>query len=230
LVIPPDVLSVNQGFLTSHQRRNGGFATYQRAARHSLTRVNHEGWFQPELSVTASAVLALRATGFAQQGPLRDACRFIGARSDGGVWTSYWWRGSHYATFMAARALRSGRDGAYDDLLASTAQFVLGHRRSDGGWSEDGDNPEGFATALALRTLILCPPSVTVDVVNTAAQLLLELQRSTGAWPATATMLAPGAAENVDLVLRDNEIVTTACVLSAMSAARDLLASRAALV
>jgi hypothetical protein len=54
------------------------------------------------------------------------------------------------------------------------------------------------------------------------------LQQSTGAWPATATMLAPGAAGKDALVLRDNEVVTTACVVSALSGARDLLASRAA--
>jgi hypothetical protein len=230
LAIAPDLLSVSQGFITRHQRRNGGFATYQREARSSLTRANHEGWYAPELSVTSSAVLALRATNFAQEGRLRDACRFIAASSAAGVWTSLWWQGSGYATFLAARALRSASDGAYDAVLASTSQSVLGQRRADGGWSEIGDEPEGFATALALQTLMLGPGSVSVEIVSTGAQLLLDLQLPTGSWPATAAMLAPGAAGEGDLVLRDNEIVTTACVVSAMSAARDLLASRVASV
>jgi hypothetical protein len=228
--VPRELLSSSQRFIIDHQWSSGGFATYQHEARTSLTRADQPGWFEPELSVTSSAVLALNASGFAQQLRLQKACRFIAACRDRGRWTSYWWQGFSYATFLATRALCSAGEGVYDDLLTSTQRTVLGQRRSDGGWTDGGDSSEGFATSLAVRTLMLGPRPASIDVVNSSITLLVDLQQASGAWPATAKMVAPGAAENGDLELRDNEVVTTACVVSALNAARNLFRGRPARV
>lgn len=77
---------------------------------------------------------------------------------------------------------------------------------------------------------MLGPLPASIDVVNTSVTLLVDLQQASGAWPATAKMVAPGAAENSDLELRDNGVVTTACVVSALNAARNLVHGRPAYV
>jgi Squalene-hopene cyclase C-terminal domain len=219
--VSPGLLASSLQFILTHQRRNGGFATYRREARRSLNRANERGWFEPDVAVTASAMLALHASGFADRRRLQEACRFLAASNDHGRWHSYWWQGSSYATFLAARALRTVDNSTHDALLNLTGKSIRERRRPDGGWCDSGDLPEAFATSLALMTLMLGSRTYGIHALAPSIRFLLDLQQPTGAWPGSAVMLAPGAAETGDLQLRDSDVVTTATVVAALNMARD---------
>lgn len=217
---PTAVLRQAWHFILAHQHQSGGFATYRHEAKASLTRADATGWFKPEVSVTASAVAALARSEYPDATPVEAGLRFLAAQSVGGAWSSFWWRGSSYATFVCSSAfIAASRLGA-DAVLRVVQAALLRDRRTDGGWSDRDEASEPFATALAVKTLLLGARPMTIDALGPPVAFLLAGQEATGGWPASAWMVAPGAADGADIELRDSGIVTTACVVSALHSVR----------
>ncbi|MFI1767448.1 prenyltransferase/squalene oxidase repeat-containing protein [Streptomyces sp. NPDC020800] len=207
-------------FLISHQDSSGGFATYNQTARTLLTPADQLAWFEPEVSVTSSAVMALVETGRADPGRLRAARDFLTRQCAGGLWASYWWAGFGYATHLALSAL-SRVDGTTPAELTRAEQALISRHRPSGGWANDDDAIDNaFSTAFALRTLLLTGADLAEhDAIVHSLAWLSGLHA-----PADAEMLAPGAAAGDDLLLRDSGPVTTAAVVRALHEARTRLA------
>jgi hypothetical protein len=215
---PPGLIRRSQEFIVTHQRTGGGFATYNDAARAALTPADQPGWFAPEPSVTCSAALALAATKYPDASVLRNACAFVADRYTLQGWSSYWWLGLSYGTFVATWALSALSDGLHDEKLSSAHRAMI-TRRGAGTWATAEGDPDGFVTALAVLTLLRGPLPPDPGVLASSTALLIGLQEPSGRWPPNAQMLAPGAHFGVDLVLRD-ELVTTACAVAALHAIR----------
>lgn len=217
--LPRDLVHRSQHFIIDHQGHDGGFVTYRPEARAFLTPSDQAGWFEPEVSVTASAVLALCGTGYADVARLQQACNFIAMQQAGGLWSSYWWRGFGYGTFMAASALGAVGDDRWATQLEATQRAVIAEFHDDGSWGWGRDRGP-FATSLALQTLLLSPSEPEAEIFQSAASYLGRTQLSSGGWAASAQMLAPGGRGGRDLLLRDNGVVTTATVIAALQAVR----------
>ena len=215
---PPGLIRRSQEFIVAHQRAGGGFATYNDAARAALTPGHQAGWFAPEGSVTCSAALALAATKYPDASAIRDACAFIADHYTAPGWSSYWWQGLSYGTFMATWALSTLSDGSYGQRLSAVQQAMVTRRDADAGHPAGGD-PDSFAAALAALTLLRGPLPPDPASLTSVTSLLVELQEPLGCWPPGARMLAPGAGSGAELILRD-ELATTACAVAALHAIR----------
>ncbi len=217
--LPGELVARAAAFLTSHQDANGGFATYGQGARTSLTPADQPGWFEPEVSVTSSAVMALAETGMADPDRLRAARDFLTRQCAEGLWASYWWVGFGYATHLALSAL-SRIDGTAPAELTRAEHALISRHRPGGGWAnDDGAIGNAFSTAFALRTLLLTGGDLAEH--NAVAHSLAWLSGLHA--PADAEMLAPGAAAGDDLLLRDSGPVTTAAVVRTLHEARTRL-------
>jgi hypothetical protein len=82
-------------FLAAHRRPDGGYATY----------TGPGGWGDSHPCVTPVVALALRGTG--RRVGAQTVAYIRTSRLDDGTWPSYWWRGSHYATYWNLLFLRS---------------------------------------------------------------------------------------------------------------------------
>lgn len=220
--LPSALAERSREFIVCHQHPGGGFVTYGPAAKQSLTPADQAGWFAPEVSVTASAVLALSAAGGRDAERIERAREFIRCRHAGGLWESYWWTGFGYATYHALLALSTACDERYEARLATTRHAVLARRSACGGWArEPGAAPDAFSTSFALRVLLLVDePCGRREVIDEAIAYLGGLLTATGAAPPSAEMLAPGALSGSDPLLPDNGTMTTACVIRALHEAR----------
>ena len=221
--LPRPLIQRSARFIAKHQHVNGGFVTYGPAAKDSLTPADQAGWFEPDVSVTASAVLALAATGEVATECLRRACRYLSRSCRDGLWGSYWWNGFGYATYLSLLALSKERRVLYETQLAATQQAILLRRSPGGGWAnERGLAANGFSTSFALRALLLADrPPAGQEGVAEAISYLGGLVTAAGAAPPSAEMLAPGGVNGFDVVLRDNGNVTTACVIRALHQVRN---------
>jgi hypothetical protein len=217
--LPTDLVNRSQHFIIDHQADDGGFVTYRPEARAFLTPSDQAGWFEPEVSVTASAILGLCGTGYPDVTRLEQACKFIALQQAGGLWSSYWWRGFGYGTFMAASALRGVGGDRWATQLEATQRAIIAGFHDDGSWGGDRDRGP-FATSLALQTLLLSPSEPDGAIVRSAASYLRGMQLSSGGWAPNAQMLAPGGRGGRDLLLRDSGMVTTATVIGALQAVR----------
>jgi hypothetical protein len=214
--VPSGLLRHAQGFILDHQRRDGGFVTYGPAARQFLTPADQPGWFDTEVSVTSSAVLALCLTGLRDAMPISRACEYIAANTEGGLWRSYWWEGFGYGTYLACQALSVAGEGRYTRDLRTAADAVRRARAADGMWGVQGKNSDAFTTSLAVRTLLIEPTNVDSSDIEHVARWLRKMQSPGGAWRPGARMLAPGASDNGDVLLRDAGTVTTATAIAAL--------------
>ncbi|MFI5909500.1 prenyltransferase/squalene oxidase repeat-containing protein [Dactylosporangium sp. NPDC051541] len=201
--LPPGLAERSLAYIAGHQRDGGGFVTYGPAAKAALTPADQAGWFEPEVSVTSSAVLALAAHGRAAG----EACRYIGRSARDDLWESYWWNGFGYPTHLALTALATQGRRRHEHRFTAARRAVLARLAGTPG------NP--FTTALALRTLLLTGPPPAASV----SYLIDVMSADTGA-PAGAEMVAPGGFHGTDVVLPDNGNVTTASVVRALHEAR----------
>jgi hypothetical protein len=221
--VPPPVIERATRFIAEHQHDNGGFVTYGPDAKEFLTPTAQPGWFEPEVSVTSSAVLALNTTGRADPECLRSAGRFISRNCQDGLWKSYWWNGFGYPTYLSISALSAVAPERCHARLAVTRDAVLARRGRTGGWANEPGMPDnGFSTSFALRTLYRTGEILDDDTVS----YLSGLGTADGGSLPSTEMLAPGGANGSDLVLRDSGNVTTACVIRALHDARQLTGAR----
>jgi Prenyltransferase and squalene oxidase repeat len=213
-------------FMLEHAEAAGGFVTYLPRVRDHLSPGDRPGWFESEISVTASALLALLATGYDRRDHLHRIGDYLIAHRTGDLWTSYWWQGFGYPTMLACWALSRLDPTRYGAELDAASRALWSIRRSTGGWAcTPGAADDPFSTALAMQTLITI--GVGGEQLRASYELLLEQRLSTGGFRPGAAMLAPGAgADGADLVLHDAGNVTTAAAVAALHAVERTTASR----
>lgn len=183
--------------------------------RRQLTNPDLPDWSQSDPTVTCSALLALAATGWRDDAIGRAACDFVAARCTDSGWTSLWWRGTAYGTWLAVWALTELGGNRYRRECDAARTHLLATRRADRCWGDGHRN--AFDTALAVHTLSRLAVPGDAALIRESAAALGAMQHTTGDWDGGAQMLAPGA-QPLGLVLSD-ELVTTACAVSALHAA-----------
>lgn len=144
--------------LLAHQQSDGGFATYTRAW-------NHGAWTLSQPDVTAMVLLALLDEPSASE-PVAAATRYLQAhRRADGLWPSYWWSSSLYATDVALAALRDDPTVTPDRVAAAV-------------------RAEAAATAFDLALQVSCLGRLG-DVRGAAAAgtTLTAAQLADGSWP-----------------------------------------------
>jgi squalene cyclase len=220
-------------YLLRH-RNERGFATYTQEDGIErfigATPDQTEGWRSTHLCVTATATHALVLHGLAGDVRLRDAVGALReAQGDDGLWTSYWWPGSSYATAQALRALAAAR-AVTDDAWRRVVDGLLGQQHADGGFGDGAEASQAFATAQSLTALLTRPDRRCDGAVDAAARWLLETQRA-GHWAGTPILRIPRpmvsnpAAESftadalgTGVIVRDQHgVFTTAAVVAALS-------------
>jgi len=214
--LPRPLAERSAKFVARSQDAGGGFATYGAEATSALTPADRPGWFEPEVSVTASSALALALGGRRDGDRLERACAYLARSCRDGLWESYWWDGFAYATFVVLSALSQRAGERYESLLAASKRAIRAVREARGGWGD------AFTSSLCLRVLLLgAPASADREAVAAAVEYLTGLATAEGGFPPGAAMLAPGAGPGGrDLLLRDGGVVTTACAVRALHEAR----------
>lgn len=225
--LPRRLVERGTRFIAAHQGDDGGFATYGPTAKASLTPADQVGWFEPEVSVTSSAVLALSTCRYPAVERLRRARRYIAACRRDDVWASYWWNGFGYATYLSLAAMSTDAHVPDEDWFAATRRAILVRRGVSGGWANEPAGPDnGFSTSFALRALLITDQTLALrDEIVESASYLSGLTTSSGGAPGSAEMLAPGGFQGSDVLLLDNGAVTTACVIRALHEVRTRLSS-----
>jgi hypothetical protein len=144
--------------LLAHQQSDGGFATYTRAW-------NHGAWTLSQPEVTATVLLALLDEPSAFE-PVAAATRYLHAhRRADGLWPSYWWTSSLYATDVALAALRDDPAVTLDRVAAAV-------------------RAEATATAFDLALQVSCLRRLRgVRGAAAAAATLATRQLADGSWP-----------------------------------------------
>ncbi len=223
--LPVPVIERSIRFIVEHQHDDGGFVTFGPAAKETMGTADRSGWFEPEVSVTSAAVVALTSSGYVGTERLRRACLFISQNRRGELWESYWWNGFAYATYLALLALSKAGHGQYKGQLAATEQAILLRRSVAGGWAnEQGMADNGFSTSFALRALLLTDRTLNWrDSIIDSLHYLAGLLTHTGAFLPSTEMLAPGGVEGCNVVLRDKGLITTACAVRAFHEVRSRL-------
>jgi squalene cyclase len=180
-------------YLLRH-KTDRGFATYAREDGIErfigATADQTEGWRDTHLCVTAVVTHALLLHGLAgdaRVGPAIETVRH--AQRDDGLWTSYWWPGSSYATAQSLRTLAAAR-AISDDLWRRAADGVIGQQRPDGGFADDAGESRPFATAMSLSALLTRPDRRCDAAIDAAAVWLLDAQRA-GRWASAPILRIP---------------------------------------
>jgi hypothetical protein len=220
-------------YLLRH-RNERGFATYTREDGIErfigATPDQTEGWRSTHLCVTATATHALALHGLAGDERLRDAIGTLqDAQGDDGLWTSYWWPGSSYATAQTLRALAAAR-GLTHDAWRRAVDGLLGQQHPDGGFGDGGGESHAFPTAQSLTALLTRPDRRCDGAVDAAARWLVEAQRA-GHWASTPILRIPRPmisnpeaesfkedALGTGVIVRDQHgVFTAAAVVAALS-------------
>ena len=223
--LPAAVVTRSIRFIVEHQKHDGGFATFGSKARRLLDAPDRAGWFEPEISVTSAAVLALGSVGYEGTERLKRANRYIRQNRRDDVWESHWWNGFAYPTYLALSALLSGERKQYEYEIRAAERAIRVRRSETSAWAnKEGLADNGFSTSFALRALLATNGlSAQDELMMDSLRYLVGLLSQTGSRPASAELLVPGGLPGRNVVLRDNGRVTTACVVRALHEARKRL-------
>jgi squalene cyclase len=167
--------------LISHQRSDGGIATYDDPG--PIRRFmgvgrwwRFDGWCSSHTEVTATAGSALTAVGCKAEADA--AWRYIRSRQrDDGSWSSYWWSSPHYATQRAVELAVWLGD---HEVISHAAHWVL---------RTGGLDASAFATALSLSVLL--DAGASGEAVERTMARLVALQDEDGGWPSLPIMRIP---------------------------------------
>jgi squalene-hopene/tetraprenyl-beta-curcumene cyclase len=168
--------------LRSHQRDDGGVATYRESG--AIRRfmgvgrwMRFAGWCRPHTEVTAIAGRALAALDGDGVEAADAAWRHVRSqqRSDGS-WSSYWWTSPHYTTQQAVELA----------LLMGDREAV----RRAAAWAS-GRMPDEPAFAAALSLRILLAAGGGGPAVDRALSHICDLQSADGGWPSEPIMRIP---------------------------------------
>ncbi|MCB1017327.1 MAG: terpene cyclase/mutase family protein [Acidimicrobiales bacterium] len=217
-------------FLLRHEDPRGGFVTYGPRGQTIFGHVaQREGWFSPQVCVSASVLTALAAYASPDLPSIDATARDLLARSGPDhLWHPYWWHGFTYATHHVVDALlQTGHLQA--DRSAVITRAVLDARNDDGGWSgQHPDRSNAFATALALLTLCALerehpgPSSAErLAAIGRASQRLRAWQGDDGCFAPSAELLVPGGSHSGPMTMVDRGVFTTGCALHALHDAHE---------
>lgn len=223
--LPIPVVERSLRFILEHQRDNGGFVTFGPTAKKTMGTLDRSGWFEPEVSVTSAAALAIVSTGLVRFEPMRCACIYISRQSRGELWASYWWSGFAYATYHALLTLSQAGGVRDEEQLTTVRRAILRLQSAAGGWTNEQGTPDnGFSTSFALRAILLTDRTLaSFGAVMESLRFLADFQTDNGAFLPSTEMLAPGGIKGLNLVLRDNGLMTTACAVRAFHEVRSRL-------
>lgn len=165
------------------QKRDGSISTWiaDPADESSLGARDfmHEIWgSQPDAEVMANLLYALWKYDCDR---FRDnisagTSYLAGRQNSDGSWTSTWYEGLYYGTWVCCRHLAAA--GGFDDNLSMAKSFLLKTQRKDGGWDTEGV----LNTAYALLTLAGNLNERNPELIFPAARKILSLQRVDGSW------------------------------------------------
>lgn len=192
--------------LTAHRRADGAFETWlddpqaPREDRERRVRAARQHWGRGvDAAVVANFCHALHVwnppvpddeQGVAEGADVRRAALewICGQQQADGSWTSSWYVGPYYGTWVCARALSPvvERDTAAQTAVLRAEQFLRATQRADGGWAQIGETSDPLATAFALLAACACDGARRPHEqwVDRAVAFLSLTQRSDGRWPA----------------------------------------------
>jgi hypothetical protein len=225
-VVPSaDVVNRSTRFIVEHQNDSGGFVTFGSEVRKLLDAPGRASWFEPEVSVTSAALLALASVGYGGTERLRRAQMYLSRHRTGDMWESHWWNGFAYPTYLALSSLLLAGRERHGAEVREAAQAIRLRQRGTGVWANGEGLPDnGFCTSFALRALLITDEdSAHGDVAMDSVTWLAGLLTRPGPCPASAEMLFPGGFVGPEVVVRDKGSVTTACVVRALHEARTAL-------
>lgn len=198
-------------FLARHIAADGGVATYlpeSHRARFPDLDIN-PGWHHAHLCVTAAVA------GLAPLAEAALACLLREQQADG-TWQGYWWANPAYATAIATAALSGATEPAARAATTRAARWAQTRLADDTDLRNDP-----FAMALLLRTA-LHAPAPDVALLQQAAHDLVAQQHRDGLWPGSARLHIPNSAGQLIEAMDRDGIFTTATVLAALAAVRNV--------
>jgi hypothetical protein len=173
--------------LEQHVRADGAIGTWLTNSRSSpdlVMRYDHAirtKWgraFDPE--VTSNLVFGLAQAGLGlPDAVVRRAASWVAdSQCADGSWTSAWYVGQFYGTYVCTRFLASV-EGCPASLRRATT-FLLGSQRADGGWG--GDSSDSLSTALAVLAALEVDSTSARDAARRGVEYLRLTQRDSGDW------------------------------------------------
>lgn len=185
---------------TSWQRKDGGFGTFNNynelfefldGSVHNL-----EGWMQSHVCVSALAYYLLIK---ASDHPLikeRVCSYLLNARTESGLWDSYWWTSPIYSTCYVIQGLLADNKSVYGDIVDKAVTALLKNQLPNGSfaiWTADLAKPSAYYTGLVLDTL--CADVALFSHHRHSAERvckwLLTNQLRDGSWNSSGIMRIP---------------------------------------
>jgi squalene-hopene/tetraprenyl-beta-curcumene cyclase len=168
-----------------------------------------------DIEVTANLAHALLVYDARRYGEVISgaADAVVRAQADGGYWSSVWYCGPFYGTYVASRLLSECRVGIKP--LENAKDFLLHNQLACGGWG--GREGDPLSTALAILSLCFAHDSGLVmdsSVITRAVNYLGQAQKLTGSWrqsPFIKMFIG-----KKDIIYR-SETITTAFVVKALA-------------
>jgi len=211
-------------FLYEHQMEDGGFATYREYSSQpngntkSITTPN--GWLSSQVCVTAATIIALLVHGESpKKKQLLDAIIYIETnRLNSGMWSSYWWRGDSYVTYLATLGLTWANRLTIEDI-SGIADVIATNLCSNVSSSLINIKQEIFYTSYSLLTLLLSPNTMKVrSTIIEIIRALLKEQLPDGSWPSAPILLIPESQPGLtELIADEGRTFTTSTALKAIS-------------
>jgi prenyltransferase beta subunit len=152
-----------------------------------LEAINKKWGRGPDVEVMANLLYGLWLYDYSRYAKIIDkGVEFIikNQRPEG-FWSSTWYYGNYYGTYVCTRILNASRTSnlAKINCLKKTRQFLVDSQTKQGGWGMDRESP--VDTALGIMTMIeLKSSGITMKngIVKNAANFLLQYQWQDGRW------------------------------------------------
>jgi len=176
----------------------------------------------PEVMANLVYTLSLRGDTRYLDHAHRAAEYLAGRQLPDGSWSSTWYCGPFYGTWVCTRAIHTTLPQHH--VLGKTASYLWETQHADGGWGNGMSNPT--STALALNAALLLQNGA--NTVTRAVDYLLDEQQDDRLWRGDAFIqmdplrAQPDMAGQIQITYRSN-VITTALCLQALCAARPVL-------
>ncbi len=219
--------------LLSGQRPDGSFDTWivdpllPAQAKLTFQQAIDVWWGAgPDPEVMANVLYALALWGrWEYEEHMAAAASYLaGQQMPDGSWTSTWYSGPFYGSWVCARAVRSVLPQHH--TLGSVARFIAASQQPDGGWGSDVSDPTSTAQAVNCAVAVhdLLPDAETV--LRRATEYLLREQDDDGIWRGNAFIKMELSRANCGMtshrptITYQSAALTTALALQALSAVR----------
>jgi hypothetical protein len=198
------ILARSYGRLKSFQRPDGGFATY-------ISQNGNDSWGVSHADVSAVAVLALLTKYRRESGIVNRGVEYVlGQRTLSGLWNSFWWNSSLYATqacLSLVRAIQAPTKKAR--IRQSLAEFAPSN---------------AFESALLLSIIVSMFPESWTHAMCPLIDRLFDEQQSDGSWKSSPILRVTArdcfepwkSADAGSLYADPNRIFTSSVVVGAL--------------